>query len=188
MFRAAMVFAAAIGWIATASAQESAESGPPIELEFVQQAQGMKFDGKTLTLEGVAPATVFFSDRPQRVVGHLTRTQFLDLWNQSKDSFAADPPNAAVMVVSDHEAPPAVVELVGVAESGDSLSYAVRVLEGTLPPSGGAVTLFIDPWVYRPGWKWGWGPVVRPVPYYPGPGVYCHYSPYWGRSVCKGVW
>jgi hypothetical protein len=38
---------------------------------FVQTARRMTSDGKFLTLEGVTPSTLDFSDRPQRVVRHL---------------------------------------------------------------------------------------------------------------------
>lgn len=187
--RAALTVAAVLGLLAPAAAEEpKTETAAPVELMFVQQAAGMKYDGKTLTLEGIAPATIFFSDRPQRISGHLTRAQFVDLWNKTKDSFAADPPNAALSIVTDKEAPPVVVELTSIAEAGDSLSYGVRVLEGTLPESAGAVALFIDGWRWGYGWRWGWGPVVRPVPYYPGPAMHCHYSYYWNHPVCRGVW
>ena len=46
---------------------------------FVQTAHEMTFDGERLTLHGLTPATLFFSDRPERVVGHLTPRQFVEL-------------------------------------------------------------------------------------------------------------
>ena len=42
------------------------------ESMFVQTARGITSDGATLTLRDVTPSTLFFSDRPQRVVGHMT--------------------------------------------------------------------------------------------------------------------
>ena len=36
---------------------------------FVQTAHGMTSDGTTLTLTEVTPSTLYFSDRPERVVG-----------------------------------------------------------------------------------------------------------------------
>ena len=41
------------------------------QLMFVQTAHGMTRDGKTLSLEDVTPSTLYFSDRPQRIVGHM---------------------------------------------------------------------------------------------------------------------
>lgn len=203
---------AVAGFAATAVAQDQPQQpdAGPIEMMFVQQAAGMKFDGKTLTLEGVPPAAVFFSDRPQRLSGHLTQAQFVELWNDSqKDSFEKDPPNAAVSLISKEEKTPVVVELKGASLSGDTLAFEVTVLEGELPQSAGAVALFVDPWVYRPGWRWGggWGPgwggggwgvagaaaAGAAVGAAVGaaaasPAVNCHYSPYWNQPVCRGVW
>jgi hypothetical protein len=47
---------------------------------FVQTAHGITSDGKTLVLEGVTPSTLYFSDRPQRVVGHMMTSDFVNLW------------------------------------------------------------------------------------------------------------
>jgi len=42
-----------------------------IEAMFAQTAREMTTDGDRVTFHGLSPATLFFSDRPQRVVGHL---------------------------------------------------------------------------------------------------------------------
>lgn len=63
---------------------------------FVQTAQGItRMDG-TLTLNGVTASTLYFSDRPQRVVGHMATTDFVDLWGEGDNSFESDPPNAVL--------------------------------------------------------------------------------------------
>ncbi|MBD3871860.1 MAG: hypothetical protein IFK91_02905 [Acidobacteria bacterium] len=56
-----------------APAQTAAESGEAVEAEllFVQEAEGVTFEGDTLTLIGVRPQVLFFTDRPQRVAGYL---------------------------------------------------------------------------------------------------------------------
>jgi hypothetical protein len=51
---------------------------------FVQTAHGMTSDGTTLTLEGVTPSTLYFSDRPQRIVGHVATDDFIDLWGEGE--------------------------------------------------------------------------------------------------------
>ena len=63
---------------------------------FVQTAAGMDSDGGTLTLRGITPSTLYFSDRPQRVVGHMTTADFVDLWAVGDNSFESDPPNAVL--------------------------------------------------------------------------------------------
>ncbi|HTS72656.1 MAG TPA: hypothetical protein VMG74_02975 [Gaiellaceae bacterium] len=118
------------------------------ESMFVQTAQGIDSDGKTLTLRGITPSTLYFSDRPERVVGHLTTADFVDLWAIGDNSFESDPPNAVLAFLeSGADVPDDVVvvlkepELSGTGE----LSYAIEVLEGTVPAKTGPVSLFIDP-------------------------------------------
>ena len=62
-----------------APAQTAAESGGTVEAEllFVQEAEGVTFEGDTLTLVGVRPQVLFFTDRPQRVAGYLAFDEFL---------------------------------------------------------------------------------------------------------------
>ena len=57
------------------------------ESMFVQTAQGIESAGGTLTLRGVTPSTLYFSDRPQRVVGHMTTADFVELWGAGDNSF-----------------------------------------------------------------------------------------------------
>jgi hypothetical protein len=66
------------------------------ESMFVQTAQGVESAGGTLTLRGITPSTLYFSDRPQRVVGHMTTADFVDLWGAGDNSFESDPPNAVL--------------------------------------------------------------------------------------------
>lgn len=149
------------------AAETAVEDGR--SLFFVQSAQAMRFDGETLTLGGLGPATVYFSDRPQRLAGLMSYQAFVNLWNKSKAGFAADPPNAALAILDEPDQPPVAVELVSVTLEVDSLVYKVRVLEGSLPAESGPVSLFIDHfhWAHRGGWAWGpgfgpWGPGFGP--------------------------
>jgi hypothetical protein len=118
------------------------------ESMFVQTAQGIDSDGDTLTLRGITPSTLYFSDRPQRVVGHMTTADFVDLWAIGDNSFETDPPNAVLAFLEPGADVPddAVVVLKepNLDGAGD-LSYSIEVLEGTVPTHTGPVTLFIDP-------------------------------------------
>jgi hypothetical protein len=117
-----------------------------VEEMFVQQASGVSSTAQTLTLEGVMASTLYFSDRPERVVGHLTTDQFVDDWGLGPNSFDSDPPNAVLSFPeADGSLDDVVVELSSPRLGGGSLTYSVEVLEGTLPPSAGPCTLFIDP-------------------------------------------
>ena len=117
------------------------------ESMFVQTAGGVDSDGETLTLREVTPSTLFFSDRPQRVVGHMATADFVDLWATGDNSFESDPPNAVLaFLAQDAEAPEdAVVVLTEPNLADGALSYSIEVLEGTVPTHAGPVTLFVDP-------------------------------------------
>jgi hypothetical protein len=117
------------------------------ESMFVQTAHGLTSDGATLTLQGVTPATLYFSDRPQRVVGHMTTADFVDLWNEGENSFESDPPNAVLAFVEPGDDVPedAVIVITAPHLEEGRLSYVIDVLEGTVPAQAGPVTLFIDP-------------------------------------------
>jgi hypothetical protein len=118
---------------------------------FVQTARGATRAGDRLTLSGLGPSTLYFSDRPTRVVGHMTNDQFADLWAADAasdgDGFASDPPNAVLSFVDvgDDRPDDCVVVLRDPRSDGDSVSYAIEILEGSVPDSTGACTLFIDP-------------------------------------------
>ena len=116
-----------------------------VEEMFVQQAAGMTRQGDTMSLVRVAASTLYFSNRPQRVVGHMTTEQFVGLWGEGTDSFQADPPQA-VLSFADAlgEMEDAVVILRSPSLDGVSLRYRIEVLEGTVPRSAGPCTLFID--------------------------------------------
>jgi hypothetical protein len=118
------------------------------EAMFVQTAQGIDSDGKTLTLRGITPSTLYFSDRPQRVVGHMTTTDFVDLWAIGDNSFESDPPNAVLAFLEPGADVPEDVVVVlkqPTLDGAGELSYSIEVLEGTVPAKTGPVTLFIDP-------------------------------------------
>jgi hypothetical protein len=114
---------------------------------FVQVAHAASITDTTLTLTGLAPATLFFSDRPHRVVGHVSSADFVDLWDKGENSFAEDPPNAVLAFLADgDETPEDAVVVIRDPQLGDkSITYAIERLEGILPSSTGPVTLFIDP-------------------------------------------
>jgi hypothetical protein len=122
-----------------------------IEALFVQSADGLTTNNGSVTFHGLAHATLFFADRPQRVVGHLSSRKFVDQWSEGEDSFAEDPPNAVVSFLEDGDTVPEEVTMT-ISDprlDGDSLTYKVDVLDGTLPANAGPCSLFIDP-VGRP--------------------------------------
>ena len=118
------------------------------ELLFVQNASGVALsaDGKKLTLKGLAPTTLFFSDRPVRIAGHYRTEEYLRFWKEGPDSFLKDPPNATLSVFENgkEELSDVVVTLRNPKVSGNEITYDVTVIAGTLPKAGGPASLFID--------------------------------------------
>ncbi|MBV9167168.1 MAG: hypothetical protein JO321_11095 [Solirubrobacterales bacterium] len=114
---------------------------------FVQTAQGMSSDEGSLTLNGVTPSTLYFSDRPKRIVGHMGTADFVDLWGEGENSFEEDPPNAVLAFLEPGDEVPedAVIVIQRPRLQGGQLTYAIETLDGKLPDHAGPVTLFIDP-------------------------------------------
>jgi hypothetical protein len=117
-----------------------------VEYLFAQTAGGMSVgDDGRITLTGVSKSTLFFSDRPYRLTGHLPTNEFVTLWGQGGDeSFASDPPNAVLSLFEDEHVNDVVVVLSDPVLSNGDLSYAVEVTEGDLAGSTGPASLFID--------------------------------------------
>jgi len=118
----------------------------PIPSLAVLNAKGASLmDGK-LTLTGVLPNSIVFSDRPYRAAGHVNTAQFIGQWDEGKGSFAKDPPNATISVLGSNgtDVSDAVVTLRAPKLDGDTLSFDVTVLEGSLDGATGSAALFID--------------------------------------------
>jgi hypothetical protein len=122
---------------------------PPATVEdmFVQTASGVRTDDGTMTLLGLTPHTIYFSDRPQRIVGHITTHRFLEWWSDGEDSFAVDPPNAVLAWGEPGTDTPdeAVVVISDPVVTDDGLRYRIQTLQGTPPTQAGPCVLFIDP-------------------------------------------
>ena len=137
-----------------------------VEEMFVQVAQGASASDGTLTLHGIGPSTLYFSDRPERVVGHMTTREFVEDWAIGPDSFAEDPPNAVLSFMKpDAGAPSDVVVVLREPQIDQTdLGYSVEVLDGEMPASAGPCTLFVDP-LGRPALAWiGRGCKARRAP------------------------
>jgi hypothetical protein len=129
---------------------------------FVQSATSGTFlpDGNgsyALTLNGVAPQTIYFSDRPVRDAGQIEMGQFL----ASGCFNSSNPPNVAIDVLGADQANDVViVELTQPAYDAESatLRYTARILkdenvtfaslntrrDASIPESFGSAALFID--------------------------------------------
>jgi hypothetical protein len=124
-------------------APETKEVSDPVQLLFVQNSVTGSYDGKRLNLNGIG-STVFFSDRPERVAGHVQTQEFISHWDQGSDNFASNPPNGTLSIFGEKGANSVVVELTDPKLENNNLSYQVKVLQGTLPANFQESSLFID--------------------------------------------
>jgi hypothetical protein len=145
-FLAASAAAASLASGKALAAEATPQAPREAEFLFVQSAKGMTFDKATskLTLTGVSPVTVFFTDRPERVAGNMKTAAFIPLWSEGKDSFKANPPNADISLLEGKKLTQIVVELQDPVLSGDDLAYTVKVLQGEMPATAAEVAMFID--------------------------------------------
>ena len=120
----------------------------PVPSLFVLNSAGAKLEGKTLTMTGVSPNSIVFADRPVRAAGHVTTEQFIMQWDEGKDSFIKDPPNATISMLGGDgsKVEDAVVTLMKPKLDGGNLTFEVAVLEGSLSGGSGPAALFIDRW------------------------------------------
>jgi hypothetical protein len=141
----------ALAACAETSATPSASSESP-QLMFVQTADDLRVDeaAKTFRLVHVSQQTLYFSDRPVRVAGHLKMADYLKEWTTKagKDNFGQDPPNATLSVYEpgQTENKVVVVEITNPVVEGGDLIYGYKIIDGEMPANGGATSLFID-WI-----------------------------------------
>lgn len=182
-----------------AQAPRLVNMAPAPDYDYVQQAGSLAFDGQTMTLSNLAPATIYFSDRPYRISGQVDNATFATFWDTPNGQFVGDPPNAAITVMGANMQgkPPIVVELNSAELDGSDMIYGVRVLSGELPSSASNVALFVDRGerprrfgsaggVHRANVgrfnAGGYHPYhpyhpYRPYQHHPLPGPYCYHDP-----------
>ena len=126
------------------AAEDKSAAKEEVNLLFVQTARASTLADGVLRLKDVSPATLLFSDRPDRVTGHEPTEDFVADWGVGDDSFKENPPNAALSILIGDEPQEVVVELMSPRIEGSDLVYDVKVLDGNKKVSGGVTSLFID--------------------------------------------
>ncbi|MGO4112256.1 hypothetical protein ACC786_11455 [Rhizobium ruizarguesonis] len=155
----------------------------------VLNSGGARLENGKLTMSGVSAVSIVFADRPVRSAGHVLTSEFIKQWGEGADSFAKDPPNATISVLSGKgdSVADAVVVLKAPKLEGANLTFDVAVLEGDLAGADGPASLFIDWFAARgpyggvavggagfraPVWRGGW---------------YAHPGAYYGAGVVAGA-
>ncbi|MBY5710547.1 hypothetical protein [Rhizobium leguminosarum] len=155
----------------------------------VLNSGGARLENGKLTMSGISAVSIVFADRPVRSAGHVLTSEFIKQWGEGADSFAKDPPNATISVLSGKgdSVADAVVVLKTPKLEGANLTFDVAVLEGDLTGADGPASLFIDWFAARgpyggvavggagfraPVWRGGW---------------YAHPGAYYGAGVVAGA-
>jgi len=134
-----------------------------VEFLFVQHADKVLLENNVLTLEGVAKDVLYFSDRPDRIVGRESLEAFIGDWDEGEESFASIPPNAIVTVVREGESFDLAVVLADPTMVGDnSMTYNVEILDGPDSGAGEGAAVFIDAFGLKPGGESRLGRPGRP--------------------------
>jgi hypothetical protein len=135
---------------AMVTAAAKAEDQSELQLMFVHTASGIEVDtaAQTLRLKDVEQQVLYFSDRPQRVAGHVSMAGYLEEWTTGKDNFGEDPPNATLSVYEPGQSDntTAVIEIMQPVVEGNDITYAYKLIDGEMPKTGENTALFID-WV-----------------------------------------
>ena len=158
----------------------------PIPSLAVINSAGAKLEGGKLILTGVSTNSIVFADRPVRAAGHVATAQFIMQWDEGKDSFAVDPPNATVSILGGDgsDVNDAVVTLKTPMLEGTTLTFDVAILEGSLNGASGPAALFIDAFAVR-------GPRGGGFAHAGGYGGVWHgggYGGYYHAPVYRGAW
>ena len=105
--------------------------------EFQETTDG----GYTLTLTGVKPDVLAFTDRPERQAQRWDTTKFLNEWANNVGELETDPPNAVISAGGE-----AAITINDPQVSGDTVTFTATPLPGqTLPTDTiNQPALFID--------------------------------------------
>jgi hypothetical protein len=146
MVRRVAIVLTAIGVLALYPVARLATAQTKPSFLFVQSARMIDYKDGVMTLHGVPAQTMFFTDRPNRVVGNVPTDKFVARWttDTGPNGFATVPPNAAVTVFQPDGAKTAIVELSNPRLDGNKLSYDVKVLQGIASVQPAEGVLFID--------------------------------------------
>jgi hypothetical protein len=112
------------------------------EIEFlsIQAAQSSSLSqinatAYTLELKNVSDSTIMFSDRPNRIVESVSTADFVGNWTNGPNNFAADPPNAALVVENNQTGrlDTTVVDLASPVydTTVNTLTYTIMIENGT---------------------------------------------------------
>lgn len=138
-----LIFTIAAIAVSVHASEEAAMKEDTVDLLFIQDAQSVEFHKDTMILKDAKPQVLYFSDRPQRIAGHLTREEAREI---VAESFKNVPPNAVLVIFGKEKSTDIVMTLTSPPRiDGEDLVFdRIKIINGTPPQRGGANALFID--------------------------------------------
>ena len=133
------------------NAEQVADNSTKPSYLFALSGTSGSVDGDTLTINGVTNV-IYFSDRPERIAGHITLERFIGLWDKGSDSFKVDPPNAEISISENIGVKHDIVILTSPVVKDGTISFKVksRGEDQGIPNSFGHSTLFVDTYTVNP--------------------------------------
>ncbi len=106
--------------------------------------------GYKLVLDEMHDTVIWFTDRPNRKAGKVFVKDFLKVWDEGKESFRVEPPNAVLII---DRGRPVVIEMSLENYNDERAIFKIKpvdIKEFTLSDKSGAATLYIDTNIVNP--------------------------------------
>jgi hypothetical protein len=137
--------------------QASSELSKATYLFVIHAADGY-IKGDTLFLNNAGPSTLYFSDRPYRLAGHLETDMFLSAWKNGKDSFDANPPNVVISFNRNGKPVDITLEVAAPKFNGSDITFKIiKILQEDETIKAGKKLKFKHPSLFIDGGCWVFG-------------------------------
>ncbi|WP_299085792.1 hypothetical protein [uncultured Ruegeria sp.] len=135
---------AAVGLGTSAIAESSQDFKTAESVLLVQHSDKAAMSEGLLTLVGADKNLIMFTDRPHRAAATIPSEQLVKIWSEGDDSFASDPPNAALVGQQNGNPVSLIVELTNPRASGDDFVFGYKIIEGEEVPEIDQAYIVID--------------------------------------------
>lgn len=144
MKRSLLILTIILGFSAAlVSAQDHViDDSKSLEYLFVITGDTGTFKDGKLKLTGT-PIVVFNYLGATREVGHFLVGTFIETWDKNSSAYNTDPPRGTLSVLDEKGAGNAVIAVSSPASTLNSITFDTEVLEGEVPKSFNASTLFL---------------------------------------------
>jgi hypothetical protein len=121
---------------------------------FVMHSENGYLKDSELFLGNVGPNTLYFSDRPYRIAGHMETKKFLNTWGyDTEESFDNVPPNVVISFKKGDKFVDMTVEISTPELDGSDVIFNVkRILESDVEIKAGEKVRFQNPGLFIDGY------------------------------------